>query len=323
LAVADGKTVALLVADILDDAVAAGATAIHIAPGGGEFHVAYRVAGTLRTVASAPRSMSRPLIEGFLGFGGIAASTATPRVGRAVVRVSDRDVEIGVSLVRTLAGDRLVASLSDPCGAPRLDTLGMDDADVKTLRDIARTRGGLVVIAAAAGQGATTTYRAFLAECAAAGRAVHSVESIAGRLLDDVAQVVADDAAGGAAACLRAALEQDADVVGLDGLGAGGELDAIWSAVGRGLLAVVTVQAPDRVSAVLRMTGAGASEAALNDGLAAVVSQRLTREAGVTSAVFEVAAADNTRVDAPVRVAHITDDADDAALLVRHLAESA
>ena len=325
LAVADGKTVALLVADILDDAVAAGATAIHVAPGRDEFYVGYRVGGTLRTVASAPRSLSRPLIEGFLGLGGLVASSASRRAGRAIVRVCERDVEIGVSFVRTLAGDRLVVSLSDPCGSPRLESLGMSDAEMRTLRDVARSRGGLVVIAAPAGEGATTTYRAFLAECAAAGRAVHSVEGITCRLLDDVAQVVADGAAGSAAACLRAALEQDADVVGLDGLAGSGERDVIWSAVGRGLLAVVTVQAPDGVSAVLRMTGAGASESALTDGLAAVVSQRLVREAcagtgtGRTSVVFEVSAPRGTQAGS----SRSGEDIDDAALLVRRLAESA
>ena len=63
LAVADARAVSMLVADILEDAAARGASHVHLLPYRDDFFLVYRVDGVLRRVAAAPRSLQRPLVE--------------------------------------------------------------------------------------------------------------------------------------------------------------------------------------------------------------------------------------------------------------------
>ena len=113
LAVADDRKVAVLVADMLEQAVARGANRIHVFPYKNDFFLVYRIKGRLEKIASAPLSMQGPLIEGFKSWAKLGhVPSDVPALGRLARRDRRASARATVSSVPTVAGQRLVVSLS-------------------------------------------------------------------------------------------------------------------------------------------------------------------------------------------------------------------
>ena len=279
LAVADARAVSVLVNHILERAVDRGAAGVHVLPYKDDFFLVLRVGGRLQKLGAAPRSLQRPLVDGFLALSRQAAPTGTPVTGRVRRHIRDRDVTLVMSLVPTLAGPRLVVTIEDAERAtPSLDGLGLTEVEARALEGLVERGRGLVVLTSPAGEGRSTTYRALLAHAAAAGRTVYSVERDASVTLPAVAQVLADATPGSSAGtCLRAGLLQDTDIVALDDLETSRELAALLSAAARGKLAVLTVRADSVAAALGRLGALGGDGASLASTLTAVVAQRSAR----------------------------------------------
>jgi len=80
LAVADDRTVTLLVDDILHLAVARGASRIHLLPYKNDFFVVFRIKGRLEKIGSAPLSMQGALIDGFKNYAKLGRVSADCRL---------------------------------------------------------------------------------------------------------------------------------------------------------------------------------------------------------------------------------------------------
>ncbi len=280
LGVADARAVSLLVADILEDAAERGASHVHLLPYRDDFFLVYRVEGRLTKVASAPRSLARPLLDGFRGFARIAPESGdAPASGRVRHFAAGRDISVTVSAVTTLAGQRLVVTLApvreEP---PALAALGMGDMEARALTGAAERGRGVLLIAAPAGSGAEVTYFSLLAAASAAGRTVFSIERSATWELPSVAQAFVDAQPGATAtALLQAGLAQDTDVLALQGVTSAGEMRMVLEAAAAGKLVVITVAASGAVDGIVRALEMGADPASLGMGLAASLGQRVLR----------------------------------------------
>ncbi len=110
----------MLVAEILDDAVARGANRIHLLPYKSDFFLVFRIGGRLEKVSSAPLSMQGALIDGFKSYaklGNVAADV--PALGRLHAEIGGKHLVLTVSSVPTVAGQRLVVSLAAARPEPR------------------------------------------------------------------------------------------------------------------------------------------------------------------------------------------------------------
>lgn len=279
LAVADARKVAVLVADILDDAVSKGASRIHLLPYKDDFFLVYRVKGSLEKVASAPLSLQGALVDGFKQYaklGGVPASR--PALGRLHARFGDKDRVLTVSVVPTVSGQRLVVSIAPFKPQPRgFAELGMGEAETRALQAmIERGRGILLVCAPVAG-GSTTTYYALLAHAAASGKTVYSVEQSIEYEIAAVAQVMVEPGGPSSAAYIAAGMRQDTDVIAIDGLRTVEDVHFAVEAAGLGKLVIATFPAADIASGVRRMLDLGAEPHSLAAALTLGVGQRLVR----------------------------------------------
>ncbi len=280
LGVADARAVSLLVADILEDAAERRASHVHLLPYREEFFLVYRVEGRLEKVASAPRSLERGLVDGFLGFARIGAVTGgAPVSGRVRHYAAGREMAVTVSVVSTLAGQRLVAALEPVRETPpSLESLGMGDIEARALTGAAERGRGVILVAAPAGSGSEVTYFSLLAAASAAGRTVYSVERAPSWELPSVAQAVVDAYPGATApALLQAGLAQDTDVVALQSVAGADESRIALEAAASGKLVILTVQAADAVSGIGRLLDLGADPASLASLLSASLGQRVLR----------------------------------------------
>lgn len=280
LAVADNRKIAVLVTEILENAVAREATMIHLLPYKDDFFLVYRVKGGLEKVASAPLSMQGALVDGLKSFARISGvQSSAPALSRVRARIGDKDLVVTVSAVPTIAGQRLVVSLAPHKPEPRgLTDLGMSDTEVRALHAMVERGRGILLVCAPVAGGASTTYYALLQHAASVGKTVYSVERTVEYEIPAVAQVMVNTASPVPAAnYLAAGLRQDTDVVAVDGLRTVEDVHLAVEAAGLGKLVIATFPAADIASGVRRMLDLGVEPHGLSSALTLGVGQRLVR----------------------------------------------
>ena len=280
LAVADDRKVAVLVADILEQAVERGANRIHLFPYKNDFFLVYRIKGRLEKVSSAPLSMQGPLIEGFKSFAKLGRVPAdVPALGRVNADIGGKQVVLTVSSVPTVSGQRLVVSLAPARPQPRdLVELGMTEAESRALQAMVERGRGILLIAAPVAGGRSSSYYALLQHAAAAGKTVYSVERSIEYEIPAVAQVlVSPGSAVGAASYFSAGIRQDTDVMAIDSMQSVEDVHLAIEAAGMGKLVIATFAGADIASAVRRMLDLGAEPVSLGSALTLGVGQRVVR----------------------------------------------
>ena len=280
LAVADDRKLAVLVADILDQAVSRGANRIHLLPYKSDFFLVFRIQGRLEKIASAPLSMQGALIEGFKSYSKLGRVTAdVPALGRLHAEIGGKSLVLTVSSVPTVAGQRLVVSISPARPLPRgLVELGMTEAESRALHAMVERGRGILLIAAPVAGGRSSTYYALLQHAAEAGKTVYSVERSIDYEIPAVAQVLVNPGSPvGAAAYFAAGIRQDTDVLAIDSMQSVEDVHLAIEAAGLGKLVIATFAGADIVAGVSRMLGIGAEPVSLASALTLGIGQRVVR----------------------------------------------
>ncbi|MDF1543092.1 MAG: ATPase, T2SS/T4P/T4SS family [Anaerosomatales bacterium] len=280
LAVADAGKVAVLVSDIVTDALDRGASAIHLLPYKDDFFLVYRIGGRLEQVASAPLSMQAGLVDGFKSYVRAGAIRgAGPALGRLRTRIGERELVLTLSAVATVAGHRLVVSLGSDPGSPRdLPALGVSEAETRALHAMVERGRGILLVCAPVAGGRSATYYALLAHAAAVGKSVYSVEHSIDYEIPAVAQVLVDPGSPvGAASYLAVGARQDTDVVAIDSMQSVEDVHRAIEAAALGKLVIATFSGAGIVAGVSRMLDLGAEPTSLAAALTFGVGQRLVR----------------------------------------------
>jgi type IV pilus assembly protein PilB len=280
LAVADDRKVAVLVSDILEQAVSRGASRIHLLPYKNDFFLVFRIKGRLEKIASAPLSMQNPLIDGFKNYAKLGSvPSSLPALGRLHADIAGKQVVLTVSSVPTVAGQRLVVSLAPTKPQPKeLTELGMSDAESRALYAMVERGRGMLLISAPVAGGRSSTYYALLQHAAQVGKTVYSVERSIDYEIPAVAQVlVGPGSAVGAASYFAAGMRQDTDVLAIDSLQSVEDVHLAIEAAGMGKLVIATFAGADIVSGIRRMLDLGAEPVSLASALTLGVGQRVVR----------------------------------------------
>lgn len=280
LAVADERKVAVLVADILEQAVQRGASRIHLLPYKTDFFLVFRIRGRLEKVASAPLSMQQPLIDGFKAYTRLSGVGADrPALGRVHAEVAGKPVVLTLSSVPTVAGQRLVVSITARKPQPQtLTEIGMSEAEGRALYAMVERGRGLLLVAGPVGGGRSTTYYSLLQHAAQVGKTVYSVERSIEYEIPAVAQVlVTPGQPVSAANYFAAGMRQDTDVMAIDSLQSVEDIHLAIEAAGMGKLVIATFTGGGIVSAVSRLLMLGAEPVSLASALTLGVGQRVVR----------------------------------------------
>jgi len=280
LAVADDRKVAVLVADILEQAVARGASRIHLFPYKNDFFLVFRIKGRLEKISSAPLSMQGPLVDGFKNYAKLGRVGAdVPALGRLHAEIGGKQIVLTLSSVPTVAGQRLVISLSAAKPQPRdFLELGMSEAESRALQAMVERGRGILLIAAPVAGGRSSTYYALLSHAAAVGKTVYSVERSIEYEIPAVAQVLVNPGSPvGAASYFSAGIRQDTDVMAIDSMQSVEDVHLAIEAAGLGKLVIATFAGADIASATRRMLDLGAEPVSLGSALTLGVGQRVVR----------------------------------------------
>lgn len=242
--------------------------------------VRYRVDGTLREVVSPRKALHAALISRIKIMAKLdIAEKRVPQDGRITLRVGGRAIDVRVSTVPTVHGERAVLRLLEKdLGRLQLANLGLaGDVQCELIRLI-RQPHGIVLVTGPTGSGKTTTLYAALGELDKGASNILSVEDPVEYDLPGINQIPVHSKIGMTfAAALRAALRQDPDNIMIGEIR---DLETAQIAVqssltGHGVLA--SLHTNDAVSAITRLIDMGIEPYLLSSSLLGVLAQRLVR----------------------------------------------
>jgi len=257
-----------------------GASDIHIEPSGEAVIVRNRVDGVLREELKLPHEARAMLASRIKVLANLdVAERRRPQDGRIGVSIQDHPVDVRVSTLPTVHGEKVVLRLLDE-GAlrPRLEDIGMPDRELRTLLDKVNAPHGLILMSGPTGSGKTTTLYSCLASIDRMGRNVVTIEDPVEYRLKGVHQTQVDEQMGFTfASGLRAILRQDPDVIMVGECRDAETTQMAIQASLTGHLVFSTIHANDAVGVVSRLLDIGVDPFLIANAVSMTLAQRLLR----------------------------------------------
>ena len=269
-----------LVNSMISQAVGERASDIHIEPHEDEIVIRFRVDGVLRPVMTFPKSLHSLLTTRIKVMAGMnIAEKRLPQDGRILTSVDGRDLDLRVSTLPTVYGEKVVMRILDRSDILiGLEKLGLLEDSLEKIKRLISTPYGLILVTGPTGSGKTTTLYSMLKELNSTERNIVTVEDPVEYQLEGVNQVQVNEKAGLTfSSILRSVLRQDPDIIMV------GEIRdtetaeiAIRSAL-TGHLVLSTLHTNDAPSAIARLIDMGVEPYLVASSVIGVIAQRLAR----------------------------------------------
>jgi general secretion pathway protein E len=238
--------------------------------------IQYGISGSLHWVDHIDHNFAKQLDEKLRARANIAASDRhKPLDGRLRLKFPDRAVDVRVSILPTLTGQKIVCRLMDnTASVASLDEIEMTPMARSCLEDILQEPNGLFLVCGPTGSGKSTTLYAALQHLNNGKRNILTLEQPVEKVLPGLTQVNINQHISFAEG-LRAALRQAPHVILV------GEIRDVETAMiaiqaaNTGHLVVATVHANNSAMAITRLLDMGVDVQTLADALRGVLSQRL------------------------------------------------
>ncbi|MGB0113065.1 MAG: GspE/PulE family protein, partial [Ilumatobacteraceae bacterium] len=277
----DQAPVVQLVAKIVGQALRDRSSDIHIEPLDDRLRVRFRVDGHLIESFSLPLSAHNALISRLKIMSEMnIVEKRAPQDGQFSTVVDGRPIDVRVSSVATVFGEKIVMRLLDKSKSMvSLGQLGMPAETYKTYSKLVHAPFGMVICAGPTGAGKTTTLYATLLEINSTGKNVTTVEDPVEYVFPGINQVQTNAKAGLTFATgLKALLRQDPDTILVGEIrDADTARIAIQSAL-TGHFVLSSLHGTDAVAALHRLLDMGIEAFLVASAIVGVVSQRLLRK---------------------------------------------
>jgi type IV pilus assembly protein PilB len=265
---------------IVGDAIRKRASDIHLEPYDGMFVVRYRIDGVLHDVMTPPKQMEAAIVSRVKIMANMdIAERRLPQDGRISVRLGSRQVDLRVSSLPTIFGEKLVLRILDKSGVVLdLEKLGFEVADLERFRQAIRTPYGMVLVTGPTGSGKSTTLYAAVQEINSPDRNIVTAEDPIELNVHRINQLqVRDDIGLTFSAALRSFLRQDPDVILVGEIRDAETAQIAIRAALTGHLMLSTLHTNNAPSAVVRLLDMGIAPFLVSSSLLMVVAQRLCR----------------------------------------------
>jgi general secretion pathway protein E len=265
---------------ILQRAVEARASDIHIEPFENRLKVRYRIDGVLQEVEAPPASSTAAVISRVKIMARLnIAERRLPQDGRIMHRVQGKELDLRVSTIPTSHGESVVMRILDRESIVLdFDSLGFDQNLKKKFIQNLEMPHGIILVTGPTGSGKTTTLYTALNHINTPERKIITVEDPVEYQLEGINQIQAQSSIGlDFAHALRAIVRQDPDVIMI---GEMRDLEtariAIQSAL-TGHLVLSTIHTNDAAAGITRMLDMGVEDYLLTSTVNVILAQRLVR----------------------------------------------
>jgi len=201
---------------IIDEAVKARASDIHIEPEEDRVRIRYRIDGTLHDTMSIPINVHRALISRIKILGEMnIADHFRPQDGQFSTVAKGREIDVRVATAPTVSGETATLRLLDKSLATlEISELGMLPDSLAKYESMLKVPYGMILISGPTGAGKTTTLYASINSLDTQGRNIITIEDPAEYRFKDINQIQVNTQAGITfASGLRSILRLDPDVI--------------------------------------------------------------------------------------------------------------
>jgi type II secretion system protein E len=261
-------------------AVRDGASDIHIEPYEKEVKVRMRIDGMLSDMMRPPKRMHPALISRLKILGEMnIAERRLPQDGRIKIMIAGRPVDVRVSIVPSVFGERAVMRLLDKGTALLgLPELGMQPDVLEKYRKLISIPHGIILATGPTGSGKSTTLYASLQEIWSPTTNILTIEDPVEYQVPGISQVQVRPGIGLTfASGLRSFLRQDPDIIMVGEIRDHETAEIAIHASLTGHLVFSTLHTNDAAGAVTRLLDMGVEPYLAASSLAGVVAQRLLR----------------------------------------------
>jgi len=269
-----------LINRIFFQAVHSRASDIHIEPYENEARVRFRIDGVLHDICTLPKQqipalLSRVKIMANLNI----AERRLPQDGQSRIKIGQDLVDIRVSIIPTLGGERVMLRLLDKSrGELTLEQVGFSSDAIERFRRLIAVPHGIILITGPTGSGKTTTLYAALNELNSEERNILTVEDPIEYQLPGIGQMQVKPKINLTfASCLRHILRQDPDVIMIGEIRDLETAEIAIQASLTGHLVLSTLHTNDAASAVTRLVDMGIEPYLISSSVVAIMAQRLIR----------------------------------------------
>jgi len=199
--------------------------------------------------------------------------------GRIRVKIGSKDLDIRVSVVPTVFGERVVLRLLDKTGALlTLEQLGLSEEDREKVERLAKKPYGIVLVTGPTGAGKSTTLYAMLLYIKDPKKNIITIEDPVEYQIKGISQIQINPKVGLTfASGLRSVLRQDPDVIMVGEIRDAETADIAVHAALTGHLVLSTLHTNDAPSAVTRLSDMDIEPFLIASSLEGVIAQRLVR----------------------------------------------
>jgi type II secretory ATPase GspE/PulE/Tfp pilus assembly ATPase PilB-like protein len=238
------------------------------------------VDGVLYETSNPPKNLQNAIISRLKIMSNLdIAERRIPQDGRFKVKALGKEVDIRMSVLPTVHGEKIVMRILDKTAlAPNLGALGLDQLSLDNFSYALAQPFGMLLVTGPTGSGKTTTLYSALQEINVIGTNIITTENPVEYQLEGINQVQINPVVGLTfAGALRSILRQDPDVVMVGEIRDGETASIAVEAALTGHLMLSTLHTNDAAGAIARLVDMGIEPFMLASSLLLTQAQRLFR----------------------------------------------
>ena len=269
-----------LVNSFLEYAVHQNCSDIHLEPRESAMYVRMRIDGVLRQVFVVPKSNQSAVIARIKVMGNMnIAEHKIPLDGRSNVRIGEKDVDLRISTLPTVYGEKVVIRLLNKSSSLlNAAGIGLAGRNLEKFNALLENSNGVILIVGPTGSGKSSTMYTMIGRLNTEQVNLVTLEDPVEYNFDGVNQVQINEKTGMTfASGLRAILRQDPDIIAVGEIRDGETAEIAMRAAITGHLVLSTLHTNDAPSTISRLMDMGVENFLISSALKGIISQRLVR----------------------------------------------
>jgi type II secretory ATPase GspE/PulE/Tfp pilus assembly ATPase PilB-like protein/FixJ family two-component response regulator len=266
---------------IISESIRYRASDIHIEPKTKYSVIRFRIDGMLHSKIRVPSDLHAAVISRLKILSKMdIAERRRPQDGRITIKAGARIVDMRVSSLPTMSGEKIVMRILDKSAAIKgLDELGVLPDDLKKITLMSKKPQGVLIATGPTGSGKTTLLYSLLASMMQSSRNFETIEEPVEYFLEEANQVSVYEKIGLTfAQVLKATLRQDPDVILVGEMRDHDTADVGFKAALTGHMVLSTLHTNSAVASITRLIDMGIKPYIISSALEGVVAQRLVRK---------------------------------------------
>lgn len=265
---------------VIADALKARASDIHIEPRDKYSQIRFRIDGGLHNIRTYDKNIHDSVVSRIKIIAGLdITSRRLPQDGSTHISFRDKEVDLRISTVPTIYGEKVVVRLLDQSiGVIPLSDLAMPDSIRISVVEIFKRPQGMLIVTGPTGSGKTTTLYACLSQLRSETKNIVTIEDPVEYKLEGITQIQINEMIGRTfATVLRAVLRQDPDIIKIGEIRDLETAEIAIRASLTGHLVLTTLHTNNTVATITRLMDIGIPTYLINSAISGVLAQRLVR----------------------------------------------